>query len=399
MTRSAGASRLKNPFRNKQQQRDANALTSDDLYEVNDASTVDLDSTLKISNIYNDEPKTNYQALEVEQHDIYVRDVESSHDTGLKGGGATKKGRRKRSNDDDNSNASDENEVYIVRQQYGYCSILFSLAQTAILVCMMVQCGIAPLQINPMWGPYPSVLSEWGAKNTVLILDENEYYRLLTPILLHAGVIHLICNVAVQLETGVFFEKEWGSLRWCLIYLTSAIGSSVLSCIVMPNALSVGSSGAVMGLFGAKLAEVVLKACERVRTKQDRVGQSVRKEQCCVVSCSVVLILLFSFIPYVDWAAHVGGLAAGILVGWTIFAWEIENRFWRVLWFIVGTAGTVVAFFYAFDYLYSGAIDPTDELRDVCQYYKDMLGGDYECTCQRQQQERSLVEEFFFGRN
>jgi membrane associated rhomboid family serine protease len=276
------------------------ALTNSDPYE-NDSSEI--------------EPTTSYQALEVEQGQaqpnnaqqlmIQVRDVNPS-DAPLKYADyyADPSDKPKdNNNDDDFSNLSDE--VYIVRQQHGYLSVLFSLAQTAILVTMMVQCGVAPLHVNPMVGPYPDVLSEWGAKNTVLILDANEYWRLLTPILLHAGVIHLICNVAVQLETGVFFEKEWGSLRWLIIYLTSAIGSSTLSCIIMPNSLSVGSSGAVMGLFGAKLSEVVLRACERVRTKQDRVAHSVRKEQCCVVSCSVVLVLAFSFIPYVDWAAHV----------------------------------------------------------------------------------------------
>lgn len=239
------------------------------------------------------EPNSDYQALELEPG-------ENNDSKPLKYSEYNKELQEGEDGDDDI-----ENEVYIVRQKYGVCSIVFSLVQTAILIAMMVQCGVAPLQVNPMFGPYPDVLSEWGAKNTVLILEDKEWWRLLTPILLHAGVIHLLCNVAVQLETGVFYEKEWGSVRWLIVYLTSAVGSSVLSCIAMPDALSVGSSGAVMGLFGAKLSEVVLRACERVRTKQDKVGRAVRKEQCCVVSCSVVLILLFSFIPYVDWAAHV----------------------------------------------------------------------------------------------
>jgi hypothetical protein len=65
----------------------------------------------------------------------------------------------------DDGSLSDE--VYIVRQNWGYFSILFSLAQTVIMVMMIVKCGIAPLKINPMVGPYPDVLSEWGAKNTV----------------------------------------------------------------------------------------------------------------------------------------------------------------------------------------------------------------------------------------
>jgi hypothetical protein len=49
----------------------------------------------------------------------------------------------------------DEEEAYLVRQSHGYCAILFSLAQTVILIIMMVKCGVAPININPMVGPYP----------------------------------------------------------------------------------------------------------------------------------------------------------------------------------------------------------------------------------------------------
>jgi hypothetical protein len=48
-----------------------------------------------------------------------------------------------------------EEEVYIVKQSYGYFAILFSVAQTLVLVIMMIQCGMAPLNINPMIGPFP----------------------------------------------------------------------------------------------------------------------------------------------------------------------------------------------------------------------------------------------------
>lgn len=189
-------------------------------------------------------------------------------------------------------------EIYIVYQRWGYLSILFSVAQTVILTIMMIQCGVAPLQINPMVGPYPDALSDWGGKNAVNILDDGEWWRLVTPIMLHAGIIHLLCNVAVQLESGAFFEREWGSLKWLIIYLTSAVGSSILSVIFMPQAISVGSSGAVMGLFGGKLAEVICRYCESDKTKEERVAHQVRKEQCAGVTCSVTVVMLFSFIPY-----------------------------------------------------------------------------------------------------
>jgi membrane associated rhomboid family serine protease len=284
--------------------------------------------------------------------------------------------------DTDEDEMNEDEEVYIVRQRFGYCSILFSIVQSIVLGLMMWQCGIAPLNLNPMLGPYPDALSEWGGKNAVLILSDGEYYRLLTPIFLHAGIIHLLGNVAVQLDTGAFFEKEWGSVRWLMIYLSSAIGSSVLSVICMPNAVSVGSSGAVMGLFGAKLSEVVLRACDRHTTQQDVVAATVRKEQCCVVTASVLIVMAFSFIPFVDWAAHLGGLLAGIVVGMAIFALDIPGIGWKVAWLIVGGTATAAYFIATLTYMYSGQVQVIDELRDVCGYYKENF-ADYECNCMR----------------
>jgi hypothetical protein len=62
----------------------------------------------------------------------------------------------------DNANdeyMDEEEEVYIVKQAHGYCAILFSIAQTLVLIIMMIQCGMAPLNINPMIGPYPGRLA------------------------------------------------------------------------------------------------------------------------------------------------------------------------------------------------------------------------------------------------
>jgi membrane associated rhomboid family serine protease len=62
-----------------------------------------------------------------------------------------------------------------------------------------------------MVGLYPNALSDWGGKNAINILEDGEWWRLVTPIMLHAGIIHLLCNVAIQLETGTFFECKWGA--------------------------------------------------------------------------------------------------------------------------------------------------------------------------------------------
>ena len=275
-------------------------------------------------------------------------------------------------------------DVYEFRQDYGYLSIFVSSVQTIILLVMAWQCGLAPLNVNPMVGPYMDALSYWGATNSVLIIEDGESWRLLSPVLLHAGILHLFGNVAVQIETGAFFEREWGSFVWLLVYVSSGIGGSLLSTIMFPSTISVGSSGAVMGLFGAKLTEVLCRACEGRSsgdTLQERVGAIVRKEQGVGTLFSVGLVMAFSFIPYVDWAAHLGGLLAGMSVGMLIFSFYVRSIVFKLLWFLMGMACTVSYFVKTTNYLY-GSVEPEEMLRDVCEYYQE-FDPDYECSCQK----------------
>ena len=70
-------------------------------------------------------------------------------------------GAYKLDDDGERGTSSDDGEmdVYYVKQRRGYCSIAFSLVQTIVLAIMMWQCGVAPLNINPMVGPYPDALN------------------------------------------------------------------------------------------------------------------------------------------------------------------------------------------------------------------------------------------------
>ena len=86
-----------------------------------------------------------------------------------------------------------------------------------------------------------------------------------------------------------------------------------------------------------------------------------------------------------DWAAHLGGLVAGLVVGLPVFSCSIKSMLWRILWFVLGLVLSAVTFGCALAYMYSGAVDPADELRDVCGYYQQFF-QDYECRCMRGEQ-------------
>jgi len=273
-----------------------------------------------------------------------------------------------------------EEDVYIVKQKKGWLSLGFSMVQTIVLIVMMIQCTIAPFQINPMIGPPPDALDYWGGKNAYKILNDNEEWRLVTPIFLHAGIIHLFCNVSVQIDVGQFFEREWGSGIWLFIYLMSGIGSSIFSVCMMPNNVSVGSSGAVMGLFGGKLGEIFCRGCESKKTTQGRIGHEVRREQLGAVLCSVSVVMAFSFVPFVDWAAHLGGLVAGFVASFLCFAPQIKTKCYAIFWFFVGLVMNAAMYIITIGYMLN-QVEPIDDLEDVCGYYKQYFEG-YECQCQ-----------------
>ena len=91
-------------------------------------------------------------------------------------------------------------------------------------------------------------------------------------------------------------------------------------------------------------------------------------------------MLAFSFVPFVDWAAHLGGVICGFLAGISCFAPWIKTKHCAVLWFLVGAALNLAFYVGTVTYLYT-SVEPIDDLQDICKYYQQYF-EDYECNCQ-----------------
>jgi membrane associated rhomboid family serine protease len=115
--------------------------------------------------------------------------------------------------------------------------------------------GYASKSENPMLGPPASTLVRFGAKDTGLIVFKNQYWRLFTPIMLHAGILHIVSNVFIQLRVGGYLNLVFGWKKWFIIYLGAGIFGNLCSCCFMPDSVGVGSSGAVLG------GEILLIIC------------------------------------------------------------------------------------------------------------------------------------------
>jgi len=270
-----------------------------------------------------------------------------------------------------------DDDFYPVKQTFGYLSIGISALQLLVLMMQLALCGVAPLDVNPMIGPYPDTFSEWGGKNSYLMVVHNQWWRLVSPAFLHVGLLQLLLNAYVQLETCAFFEREWGSFKWLCLYIISEIGCIATSCAANPDTIAVGSSGALMGLFGAKVAHVMSHTFFEVASNA---GESIQLEQLSGVMCSLVLVLSLSFFTYIDWSGHMGGLGVGFCAGMMAFSKPIRNQWSRLVWRLLGMAGLVGGLFAAFFILLTKT-ELDEDLEDACAYFRNLFSEGYDCQC------------------
>lgn len=268
----------------------------------------------------------------------------------------------------------------IIKQQVAWGCIGLSALQFAILTTQVLLCGVAALSINPTLGPYPDAFSEWGGKNTYLLVEGQQYFRYITPIFLHVGYLHFLVNAFFQLETCAYLEREWGFFQWISIYLISGFGSCLAASAIEPNVIGVCSSGALMGLFGARISQAILWTV--FETEADYIGQgSIIFERLGSTVCSAAVVFCLTFLTYIDWAGHLGGLCTGFLVGFIVFANAIREKKTRATMKLFGLFGLllggVILWVILFHYAYYD-----EELADACNYFRNLYTEGYSCECQ-----------------
>jgi rhomboid protease GluP len=160
----------------------------------------------------------------------------------------------------------------------------------------------------PWYIPSGSLLLELGAKNNSMIL-QGELWRLVTPIFVHVGIVHLAFNSYAIYIIGPQIECFFGHARFLCIYVLSGIYGVLLSFALSPQP-SAGASGAIFGLIGTQAVFFY-----RYR---DAFGQRGRRQFYSTLSVIAFnLVLTFSG-PRIDIWGHIGGLLAGAILGWSL---------------------------------------------------------------------------------
>jgi len=178
-------------------------------------------------------------------------------------------------------------------------------------------------------------LAAFGGKDAYRIVAYGQWWRLITAGFLHGGLLHILMNSWVLFDLGAQVEDIYGASRMWVIYLVSSIAGFCLSAVVNPQSLSIGASAAICGLLGAMIALGV--------RHRNPVGAAIRG----MYIRWAVYILIFSLLPGVDMAAHVGGIIAGFAIAYVAGQPRYEGspveRIWRVAAWL-GVIVTVVAF-------------------------------------------------------
>ncbi|MGW0553457.1 rhomboid family intramembrane serine protease [Streptomyces sp. NPDC002926] len=140
---------------------------------------------------------------------------------------------------------------------------------------------------------------------------EGQWYRLVTAMFLHGGYVHIAFNMLSLWWIGGPLEAALGRVRYLALYLLSGLAGSALTYLIAgSNVPSLGASGAIFGLFGA--TAVLMR----------RLNYDMRP-----VIALLVINLIFTFgWANIAWQAHVGGLVAGVVIGYAMVHAPAERR-------------------------------------------------------------------------
>lgn len=170
---------------------------------------------------------------------------------------------------------------------------------------------------------------EHGAMYVPYVLENQEYYRIITSMFLHFGIQHLLNNMLILVVLGMTLEVEIGKIKFLIIYLLSGIGGTSLSAYgdiyTGQYNVSGGASGAIFGVICALLYVAI--------RNRGRIGN---------ISGRGILFILAISLYYgfsstgVDNLAHIGGAVTGFLLGILLY-WKRKQKSSNVIPFRKGS--------------------------------------------------------------
>lgn len=162
-----------------------------------------------------------------------------------------------------------------------------------------------------------SVLHRYGASSYHDIFEEAQYYRLISPILLHGDLFHLLVNVVFEWKFLMNREAGYGIIKYIVIVVLSSATGTLYSSEFSRMAYSVGASCAINGVIGSYLVLNFILA-----------PMISRKRLYFIVFIFIVIVLWLALTPAdsgIDKYGHIGGFAMGCALAPLLFVNRAES--------------------------------------------------------------------------
>jgi rhomboid protease GluP len=180
------------------------------------------------------------------------------------------------------------------------------LTYTMLALLAAVFAAELALAIEPTRGllePGVRTLLALGGLQYAATVGSDEWYRMFLAPLMHTGLVHLLVNGIALFVAGRILEPAIGARWFAALFVVSGLAGSIGSLLINARTtVSVGASGAIMGLFAAML----VLSCRFAAPARGR------------LRLIAIQVLLLSMLPIasagfgmVDYGAHVGGAIAG----------------------------------------------------------------------------------------
>jgi rhomboid protease GluP len=153
-----------------------------------------------------------------------------------------------------------------------------------------------------LWNMDGQTLYKLGGSFPPAIFEGHQWYRLVTAMFLHGGLIHIAFNMTTLMNIAPEVEEVYGSARFLFLYTVTGASGFLLSAL--RGHFSVGASTALLGLVGLLLA---------ITSK--RGGAHIQQLRSRLITWVVSLFVIGFLIPIIDNWGHFGGLAAGFALG------------------------------------------------------------------------------------
>jgi rhomboid protease GluP len=197
----------------------------------------------------------------------------------------------------------------------------------ALAVVFGCELGLGLDQPTGLAQPSVRTLMAMGGSNRTLIVAGGEWYRMISAPFLHGGLIHLTLNGFVLLWTGPVLERMLGRAWFAAVYGVSAVAGVLVSIALNPpSVVSVGASGALMGMLACLFVVSFHFEAGPVRAQLQSMALQVLVPSLIPIAASVTG-------QHVDFGAHLGGVLGGTLIGLILLGnWPDAERLPRLRW-------------------------------------------------------------------